>query len=89
MQLVRENSVHNWGKTTHHQTTQNQSSPQLIREKIISLIREAEKTNGIELNVLINNLKGFPPESINHEIQKFLEEGIIFEPSPGKLRWLG
>jgi hypothetical protein len=28
-------------------------------------------------------------EIINQEIQKLLEEGIIFEPRPGKVRWLG
>ena len=34
-------------------------------------------------------LRGTSPEIINQEIQKMLEEGIIFEPRPGKLRWLG
>ena len=26
---------------------------------------------------------------INQEIKRLLEEGIIFEPRPGKIRWLG
>jgi hypothetical protein len=34
-------------------------------------------------------LKDASPEIINQEIKKFLEEGIIFEPRPGKVRYLG
>ena len=29
------------------------------------------------------------PEIINQEIKKLLEEGMAYEPRPGKLRFLG
>ena len=44
----------------------------------------------IELNKkLITELRDFSPGIINQEIQRLLEEGIIFEPRPGKIRYLG
>jgi len=35
------------------------------------------------------NFREASPKIINQEIQKLLEEGIIFEPRPGKVRYLG
>ena len=35
------------------------------------------------------DLREISPEVINSEIKRLLEEGIIFEPRPGKIRWLG
>jgi DNA polymerase III alpha subunit len=60
-----------------------------IKDSIISLIKEAEEDGGIEKEQLIIKLKDVSPEIINQEIKKFLEEGIIFEPRPGKVRYLG
>jgi len=60
-----------------------------IKDSIISLIKEAEEEGGIEKEQLIIKLKDISPEIINQEIKKFLEEGIIFEPRPGKVRYLG
>jgi len=34
-------------------------------------------------------LRDISPIIINQEIQKLLEEGIVFEPRPGKVRYLG
>jgi hypothetical protein len=34
-------------------------------------------------------LRDISPSIIHQEIKKLLEEGIIFEPQPGKIRWLG
>jgi len=34
-------------------------------------------------------LRETSPEMINQEVQKLISEGIIFEPRPGKLRYLG
>lgn len=62
---------------------------QSLREKITGLIKNAESDGGIELEKLISELSGNSPESINSEIQKLLEEGVIFEPRPGMIRWLG
>lgn len=60
-----------------------------IKDSIIDLIKEAEDSGGIEKDQLIMKLKDVSPDIINQEIKKFLEEGIIFEPRPGKVRYLG
>jgi RPA family protein len=60
-----------------------------IKDSIIDIIKEAEESGGIEKDQLIMKLKDVSPDIINQEIKKFLEEGIIFEPRPGKVRYLG
>jgi RPA family protein len=60
-----------------------------IKDKILDLIKNAEDDGGIEREQIIIKLKEGSPEIINQEIKKFLEEGIIFEPRPGKVRYLG
>ncbi len=60
-----------------------------VKDKILDIIKNAEKDGGIEIDVIIMNLREISPEMINQEIKKLLEEGIIFEPRPGKIRWLG
>jgi RPA family protein len=60
-----------------------------IKDKILNIIKNAEKNGGIEMETLILDLREISPEIINQEIKKLLEEGIIFEPRPGKIRWLG
>ncbi len=59
-----------------------------IKDKVIELIKNSENEGGIDTSILITKLKENPQE-IKEEIQKLLEGGIIFEPRPGKLRWLG
>src|SRR3990167_1928105 len=60
-----------------------------IKDKILSLVKSSEENGGVELDKLITELRDFSPGIINKEIQKLLEEGIIFEPRPGKIRYLG
>ena len=60
-----------------------------IKDKILEIIKNAEKDGGIEMDTMILNLRDVSPEVINAEIKKLLEEGIVFEPRPGKIRWLG
>lgn len=60
-----------------------------VRDKILGIIKDAEKDGGIEIDKVIMDLRETSPEIINQEIKKLLEEGIIFEPRPGKVRWLG
>ena len=59
-----------------------------MRDKIVAQIKDAEPSGGIEVDKIIMNLHE-PPEVINNDIKKLLEEGMIYEPRPGKLRWLG
>ncbi|MEK6833750.1 MAG: OB-fold nucleic acid binding domain-containing protein [Nanoarchaeota archaeon] len=60
-----------------------------IKDSIINLIKDAEEQGGIEKEQIIIKLNDVSPDIINQEIKKFLEEGIIFEPRPGKVRYLG
>jgi len=53
------------------------------------MIKGAESEGGIETEKLILKLQEFSPAIISKEIQKLLEEGIVFEPRPGKIRYLG
>ena len=60
-----------------------------LKDSIIEAIKNAEPNNGVETAELIMTLKTFTPDMINQEIHKLLEEGLIYEPRPGKLRFLG
>lgn len=59
-----------------------------VKDKIITKIKEAEPQEGIDSERLIMEIRA-QPDIINQEIRKLLEEGIIYEPRPGKLRYLG
>ena len=60
-----------------------------VKDEIIDLITAEEENGGIEVDKIIMKLQSVSPEIINQEIQKLLEEGIAFEPRPGKIRYLG
>jgi RPA family protein len=60
-----------------------------VKDKILEKIKNAEPDGGAEVDKIIMDLKESSPDIINQEIKKLLEEGIVFEPRPGKLRWLG
>lgn len=59
-----------------------------LKDKILEMTKNAEKDGGINMDTLIMELKE-PPEIINSEIKKLLEDGVIYEPRPGKIRYLG
>lgn len=60
-----------------------------VKDRILGAIKNAEDEGGIEKDRLIMNLKDISPAIILQEVQKMLEEGIVFEPRPGKIRYLG
>jgi len=60
-----------------------------VKDKILELTKSSEDKGGIEVDEIILKLREFSPAIINQEIQKLLEEGIAFEPRPGKIRYLG
>ena len=60
-----------------------------VKDKILGAIKAAEEDGGIEMDKLIMTLSNISPIIISQEVGKFLEEGIIFEPRPGKVRYLG
>ncbi len=59
-----------------------------LKDKMLEMIKSSEKEGGIDIDKIIMHLKE-KPESINQEIKELLKEGIIYEPRPGKLRYLG
>jgi len=58
-----------------------------VADQILKKIKESEP-EGINAERLILELKE-TPDLINQEIKKALEQGIIYEPRPGILRYLG
>ena len=59
-----------------------------LKDNIIQIVKRDEEKGGSDIDNIIMELKS-PPESINQEIRKLLEEGTIYEPRPGKVRYLG
>ena len=60
-----------------------------IKDKILEAIKGAEDDGGIDIDKMIMDLRETSPDVINAEVKKLLEEGIVFEPRPGRVRWLG
>lgn len=60
-----------------------------VRDQILGLVKSAEEDGGIDVDQIIMKIREVSPEIINQEIKKLLEEGIAFEPRPGKVRYLG
>ena len=59
-----------------------------LKDKIVEMVRKAEESGGIDTEKIIMELKE-PPEIINNEVKKLLEDGVIYEPRPARLRYLG
>jgi RecG-like helicase len=87
--LVRKLELEKGGDSMKKAPPMERSKIVAIKDSIINLIKEAEENGGIEKEQIILKLKETSPDIINQEIKKFLEEGIIFEPRPGKVRYLG
>lgn len=85
--LIRKLELENQQESQIQNITKTESIA--IKDKILNLIKESEIDNGIDLDEMLIKLKEIPPTLINQEIKFLLEEGIIFEPRPGRLRWLG
>jgi RPA family protein len=60
-----------------------------LKDQLLEKIKASEEEGGIDVDRLILDLNDSTPERINQEIKKLLEEGIIFEPRPGRVRYLG
>ncbi|MBT4376672.1 hypothetical protein HOD29_04830 [archaeon] len=60
-----------------------------IKDQILEKIKSSEEEGGIDTDKIILEFRDASPEIINQEIHKLLEEGIVFEPRPGRLRYLG
>ncbi len=61
-----------------------------VKDQIIDRVKKAEQegSDGIDTEKLVMEIKA-DPELINQEIKKLLEGGVIYEPRPGVVRFLG
>jgi len=85
--LVRKLEIE---KEIPKQLTQEQKQEvKALRDEVIDLIKNAEEREGIDKEEIIMKLKQSNPQIISQEIKKLLEEGIIYEPRPGRVRYLG
>ena len=71
------------------QSTTPATKEQIIssKDKIIETIKNS--VEGVEVEELKTSLRDISPEIIDQEIKKALEDGTIFEPRPGRIRYLG
>jgi RecG-like helicase len=74
---------------TKPQTQEQKQKIRALRDEVIEIIKNSEKKEGIDKEEMIMMLKEVQPNLITQEIQKLLEEGIIYEPRPGRVRYLG
>ena len=72
-----------------HVTPEQKQEVKALRDEIIDRIKAAESSEGIEKEDIIMSLKDNNPQTITQEINKLLEEGIVYEPKPGRVRYLG
>jgi RPA family protein len=59
-----------------------------VKDKILGVIKNAGD-EGVYTDLIKTEMKEISAEIIDQEVQKFLKEGIIFEPRPGKVKYLG
>jgi hypothetical protein len=59
-----------------------------LKNMIMDKIKGAEKDGGIDRDVIVMDIEA-APEAIEGEVKKLLEEGLVYEPRPGRLRYLG
>jgi len=59
-----------------------------VRDEIMRKIKDAEVNGGVDVDELIMGSDA-SPDIVNGAVKKLLEEGLIYEPRPGRLRYLG
>ncbi len=83
--LVRKLEIDKENKFSYEQN----KGTKAFRDQIIDLIKSSEKNEGIDKEQIIMALKESNPKIISEEIKRLLEDGIIYEPRPGRVRYLG
>ncbi|MDP4039369.1 MAG: OB-fold nucleic acid binding domain-containing protein [Candidatus Pacearchaeota archaeon] len=73
-------------KTPQVQLSKSQATE--LKDKILTIIKREEERGGADISVITSELNS-KSEIMNAEIKKLLEEGVIYEPRPGKVRYLG
>jgi RPA family protein len=86
--LIRKKEIEK-DRSKNAPAVEDRSQAVAIKDKILEDIKGAEEDGGIDIDKIIMDLRDVSPDVINQEVKKLLEEGIIFEPRPGRVRWLG
>lgn len=60
-----------------------------FRDQIIELIKISEVYQGIDKDEIIMKLNNIKPEIISQELQRLIEDGLVYESKPGRVRYLG
>jgi len=60
-----------------------------VKEQIIQLVKASQISDGVSTEEIILKITNANPETINNEIIRLLEDGVVYEPRPGKIRYLG
>jgi len=81
--LVRKLEIQNSRKDVEPEGGNNE-----LKGIVMKQIKEAETEGGIDVDKIIMDTEA-SPVLINSEVKKLLEEGVIYEPRPGRLRYLG
>jgi len=78
-------------KNTTPQTPSSTSKSEVlnVREQIIQIAKSSQISEGVSTEEIILKITNANPETINNEIIRLLEDGIVYEPRPGKIRYLG
>jgi uncharacterized protein len=69
-------------------TIEQKKEIKVLRDEIVKIIKKEEENEGIDKDEIIMLINA-EPAIISQEIQRLLEEGIIYEPKPGRVRFLG
>lgn len=59
-----------------------------LKNSVMDMIKKAEVDGGVDTEKIKMDVEA-SPEAIEVEIKKLLEEGLVYEPRPGRLRYLG
>ena len=87
--LIRKLELEGKKSTTPTQNSQKIEEKKSLREEIIDIIKTNSDPTGTSTEEIILKITNSSPEIINAEIIRLLEDGIIYEPRPGKVRYLG
>jgi len=59
-----------------------------LKNMILDKIKASEADGGIDREALVMDVEA-APDAIEGEVKGLLEEGLVYEPRPGRLRYLG
>lgn len=87
--LIRKLELEKNSPEKIERTPEQKKEIQSMKDKIMNIIKSGDVQGGIDTEQIILQLSDISPEVINTEITKLLEDGVIYEPRPGRVRWLG